>query len=92
MRSAPACSGLLALVEAYPDLKADAGFMQLQRDISHVERDIQSARRYYNGAVRVLNTRIESFPDLLVARGLGFSQADYFELDSPSEAGVPETF
>ena len=80
---------LFALVESYPDLKADEGFLDLQRSITDVERDIQSARRYYNGAVRALNTRIESFPDLLVARTLGFRLAEYFELDDVTEAAVP---
>ena len=80
---------LFALVEAYPDLKADAGFLDLQRNISDVEHDIQYARRYYNGAVRALNTRVESFPDLLVAKGFGFHAADYFELDDAGEAVVP---
>ena len=72
---------IFALQEAYPDLKANQGFMQLQSDISNVEADIQFARRYYNGAVRNLNTRTESFPDLLLARLFGFEQADYFEFE-----------
>ena len=72
---------IFALQEAYPDLKANQSFLQLQTDISDVEADIQFARRYYNGAVRNLNTRIESFPDLLLARLFGFEQADYFEFE-----------
>ena len=72
---------IFALQEAYPDLKANRSFLQLQTDISEVEADIQFARRYYNGAVRNLNTRIESFPDLLLARLFGFEQADYFEFE-----------
>lgn len=82
---------LFALVEAYPDLKADAGFLDLQRNVSEVEQHIQYARRYYNGAVRALNTRVDSFPDLLVARAFGFHHADYFELDDPAEAAVAHT-
>ena len=54
-----------------------------------MERSLQFARRYYNGAVRALNTRIESFPDLLVARALAFRPADYFELDDTASAEVP---
>ncbi len=69
---------LLALAEAYPDLKADQHFLDLQRNISEVENHIQYARRYYNGAVRNLNTRIDSFPDLLIARIFGYRYADYF--------------
>ena len=72
---------IFALQEAYPDLKANQSFLQLQTDISNVEADIQFARRYYNGAVRNLNTRIESFPDLLLARLFSFEQADYFEFE-----------
>jgi len=72
---------IYALQEAYPDLKANQGFLQLQQDISDVEADIQFARRYYNGAVRNLNTRIESFPDLLVARLFAYQPATYFEFE-----------
>ena len=72
---------LLALAEAYPELKAGGNFLALQGDISEVENAIQHARRYYNGAVRNLNTRIDSFPDLLLARPLGYRYAAYFQLD-----------
>jgi len=72
---------IFALQEAYPDLKANQSFLQLQSDISAVEADIQFARRYYNGAVRNLNTRIESFPDLLLARVFAFAAAEYFEFE-----------
>ena len=78
-------TGLLsiyALQEAYPELKADQGFLQLMTDISTVEADIQFARRFYNGAVRNLNTRIESFPDLLLARLFRFRPAVYFEFEA----------
>ena len=73
---------IFALQEAYPELKANQSFLQLQIDISNVEADIQFARRYYNGAVRNLNTRIETFPDLLVARLFAYRQAQYFELEA----------
>ncbi len=72
---------VFALQEAYPELKADRSFLQLQSDLSAVETDIQFARRYYNGAVRNLNTRIESFPDLLLARAFGYRHAEYFEFE-----------
>jgi LemA protein len=72
---------ILALQEAYPELKANRSFLALQNDISSVEADIQFARRYYNGAVRNLNTRIESFPDLLLARLFAFRPAEYFEFE-----------
>lgn len=73
---------IFALQEAYPELKANQSFLQLQTDISNVEADIQFARRYYNGAVRNLNTRIETFPDLLIARIFAYQQAQYFELEA----------
>lgn len=76
---------LLLVVEDYPQLKADASFRDLQRDISAVEDQIQFARRYYNGAVRNLNTRIESFPDLLLAGPLNYRPEDYFELSDTTE-------
>jgi len=72
---------IFALQEAYPDLKANRSFLQLQTDISNIEADIQFARRYYNGAVRNLNTGIESFPALLLARLFGYRQTDYFEFE-----------
>ncbi len=81
--------GLLALAEAYPDLKASDRFADLQKALTQVENDIQNARRYYNAVVRDLNTRIQSVPDLLVARPLGFREREYFELDAPGEAAAP---
>jgi LemA protein len=69
---------LLALAEAYPDLKANQHFLDLQHNITEVENHIQYARRYYNGSVRNLNTRIDSFPDLLIAQAFGYRFADYF--------------
>ena len=72
---------IFALQEAYPELKANQSFLQLQTEVSDVEADIQFARRYYNGAVRNLNTRIESFPDLFVARLFGYRPAEYFEFE-----------
>ena len=72
---------IFALQEAYPDLKANQNFLQLQRNVSAVETDIHFARRYYNGAVRNLNTRIESFPDLLLASLFGFTPAEYFDFE-----------
>jgi LemA protein len=72
---------LLVLAEAYPELKAGGNFLALQRDISEVENALQHARRYYNGAVRNLNARVDSFPDLLLARPLGYRHAVYFQLE-----------
>ena len=83
---------LVALVEDYPELKADESFLTLQKDMTDVENHIQYARRFYNGAVRNLNTRIDSFPDLLIARLLQFKPHTFFELESPTESGTPEIF
>lgn len=81
---------LVLLAEAYPELKASTHFSRLQQQLVEVEEHIQFARRYYNGCVRNLNTRIESFPDLLVARPGNFQPADYFELDEPRARRAPE--
>jgi LemA protein len=81
--------GLFALAEAYPDLKASDRFLDLQRSLSTVENDLQNARRYYNAVVRDFNTRVQSFPDLLVARPLGFREREFFELDDAAEAQAP---
>ena len=78
---------MLAIAEAYPELKADRQFLQLMGQLSEVEDQIQYARRFYNGAVRNLNVRIDSFPDLLIARSFSFRPAQFFEL----EAAVEET-
>ena len=77
---------LIAVAEAYPQLKASQSFLDLQHQLSEVEDRIQYARRYYNGAVNNLNTRVDTFPDLLMARLFGFRPAEYFELDSADEA------
>jgi LemA protein len=81
--------GLFALAESYPDLKASANFQELQRSLETLETEIQAARRYYNAVVRDYNTRIQSFPDLLFARPMGFIERKFFELDDPAEAAAP---
>lgn len=72
---------LIAVAENYPELKANQNFLELQKEISNVENDIQYARRYYNGAVRNINTRIDSFPDLIIARFFNYKYHEYFQLD-----------
>src|SRR5436190_2524492 len=69
---------LIAVAEAYPDLKADDNFRQLQDELSAIDGELQSARRYYNATVRDLNTGIQSFPDVLFARPLGFTEAEFY--------------
>ena len=77
---------LIALAEDYPDLKANQNFLELQNDLTDVEDHLQHSRRFYNGAVRILNTRIESFPDLLVARVMQFAPAEFFDADPAANA------
>lgn len=76
---------VLAWQESYPDLKASTNFLALQRDLVDVEDHLQYARRFYNGAVRDLNNRIESFPSLLIARATGFGPAEFFRRTEEQE-------
>jgi LemA protein len=69
---------LMAVAEAYPDLKADDNFRQLQDELSEIEEQLQGARRYYNATVRDLNTRVQSFPDVVLARPMGFSEEPFY--------------
>ena len=81
---------LLAVVEAYPDLKANRSYLDLQAQISDSEEQIQYARRYYNGTVRELNILVDSFPSNLVARQFGFAHMDYFEIELATQRQSPE--
>jgi LemA protein len=80
---------LFALAEAYPDLKANQGFLDLQASLETLEGEIQMSRRYYNGAARDLNVKVESFPSNLVARNFGFTKASYFEITNEADRAVP---
>ena len=80
---------LIAVAEAYPDLKASSNFLEFQQALLTTEDEIQLARRYYNGAVRNLNTTVESFPSNLIANNFKFEKAEYFELESPADRAVP---
>ena len=77
---------VFVLRETYPDLKASENFLRLQRELIEVENHLQFARRFYNGAVRDLNTRIGQFPYLLVARPLGFHEAEFYVAEEPHRA------
>ncbi len=81
---------LMAVAEAYPDLKASTNFLELQRDLSELENEIQMARRYYNGAARNLNTMVESFPSNFVAGQFRFEKRQYFEIEEPGDRAVPK--
>lgn len=83
-----AVARVIALQEAYPDLKASDNFAQLQRDLVEVEEQLQYARRFYNGAVRDLNDRIQRVPDLLVARSCGFREAEFFQAGDAHRTAV----
>ena len=82
--------GLLALAEAYPDLKASANFLELQNSLNEIEEDIQKARNRYNGNVGSFNTLIESFPAKFIARKYGFEKKNYFTLDLATQRELPE--
>lgn len=81
---------LFAIAEAYPELKADANFRDLQGKLSGIEDEIQMSRRYYNGAVRNLNTMVQSFPSNIIANMFGFSNAEFFEIGDASQREVPK--
>ena len=81
-----ALRGLLAIAESYPDLKANAQFLELQTALQNIEGDLGNSRRYYNATVRDFNTSIQQFPGVLVANITGFKAREFFELDSKEEA------
>ena len=80
-----ALKSVFAVAEAYPDLKANQNFLELQQELSDTENKIQASRRFYNGNVRDLNTKIETFPSNIIAGMFAFTKREFFELDA-SEA------
>ena len=80
---------LFALAEAYPDLKANQSFAQLQASLGEIENAIQDSRRYYNAVVRDLNTSIDTVPTNVIASMFSFAKRQYFELDSPQDRQAP---
>lgn len=81
-----ALKSLFAVAEAYPDLKANTNFLELQRELSDTENKIQAARRFYNGNVRDLNIKVDSFPSNLIASVFKFVKMEFFELAEGEEA------
>lgn len=77
---------LIAVAEAYPELKASQNFLDLQNELSATEDKIEMARRFFNGAVRELNTAVETFPSNLIAALFGMRQRAYFEIESANRA------
>jgi len=84
-----ALKSLFAVAEAYPDLKANQNFIQLQNELVDTEDKIQAARRFYNGGVRDLNTKIQIFPNNIFAGMLGFKQRDFFEVEDQAMVNEP---
>lgn len=82
-------AGLLAVAEAYPDLKASHNFLALQQSLADVENDIQQARSDFNAAVRKNNTLVQSFPSNIIAKLFRFTNAEYFSLELATERSVP---
>lgn len=80
---------LFAVSENYPDLKASANFVELQRELRDTEDKIMAARRFYNNTVMTLNTKVESFPANFIAKIFGFKQAELFELEIDAERELP---
>ena len=81
---------LIAVAEKYPDLKANENFLSLQNDLVETEDFLQFARRFYNGSVRQLNTRVETVPNNVIARTFGFEQREFFQKTSDEVAVVPQ--
>lgn len=83
---------IFALSEAYPDLKANTNFLQLQNKLNEIEENLEKARRYYNGTVRENNTYGESFPGVLFAGMFNYQHFDYFEAEPESRENVKVSF
>jgi LemA protein len=81
---------VFAIAEAYPELKADANFRDLQDKLSGIEDEIQLSRRYYNGTVRNFNTMIESFPSNVIANFFRFTKSEFFDIGDVAAREVPK--
>ncbi|TFC85154.1 LemA family protein [Cryobacterium sinapicolor] len=84
-----ALRSIFAVAEAYPQLQASQNYLQLQGELVDTEDKIQASRRFYNGGVRELNTKIQVFPNNLIARNLGFTQRDFFEVSDSAAIAEP---
>jgi LemA protein len=84
-----ALARVMILQEAYPNLKANETFLQLQRDLVDIEDHLQYARRFYNGSVRDYHNGIQRVPDLLVARVFGFGPSEFFQASDEERQSVP---
>jgi LemA protein len=85
-----ALKSIFAVAEAYPDLKANENFKELQAELTDTEDKIQAARRFYNGSARDLNIKIQTVPTNIVAGMLGFKQREFFEVGEAESAAIAE--
>lgn len=83
---------LMALAEAYPDLKANDNFLSLQKDLSSIEDEIAQSRKYYNAVVRNFNNKVEMIPSNIVAKMLGYKPKTMFEANASERENVKEEF
>lgn len=81
---------LMAVAENYPELKANQNFLELQEQLASVETELQSSRRYYNATVRDLNASIQSFPAIMIARPMGFSEEPFYQDEDPAIQSAPK--
>jgi LemA protein len=84
-----ALKSIFAVAEAYPQLQANQNYLQLQQELVDTEDKIQASRRFYNGGVRELNTKIKVFPNTLFVRGLGFNEREFFEVSDAAAIAEP---
>lgn len=85
-----ALANVFALSEAYPELKANTNFLQLQTELSAIESDVEKSRRYYNATVRENNIMVESFPSNVVANMFNFDMGDFFEIEDAGQRTLPK--
>ena len=81
-------SSIIAVSENYPELKANENFLSLSKDLTKIEEDIANSRKYYNGSVRIFNTKIQMFPSNIVANIFGFKNANMFEANAEEKNNV----
>lgn len=86
-----ALKSLFAVAEAYPDLQASTNFLELQRELTDTEDKVMASRRFYNGGVRELNTKIQQFPNNLFAKSFGFIDREFFEVADRAAIEEPPT-
>lgn len=84
-----ALKSIFAVAEAYPQLQASQNFLQLQSELVDTENKIQASRRFFNGGVREYNTKIQVFPNTIFARGMGFRERDFFEVEDVAAISEP---